>query len=270
MRFPTLALAGALLLTASHIQAQQADTSGFASGQQVAARYDSAFAALVAVARTDTSAFGWLLELARLKAERVGWAYERNGELRAITTIRREAYLVVVPVGDPAYARMGSIMETDHGASVRATRVKADTMAGAWAAIFLAFELSHIRDDLLQLLFEDSKPALFAASSRRAYGAEYLAARALGGRAVEQHMDSVLTAVAPESPKALAEGIRPVIQKSFDRFDALISSQKALTEREEQRRAGVYAVALLLRYAETRGMNDSDFAAALRCVGGCR
>ena len=61
-----------------------------------------------------------------------------------------------------------------------------------------------------------------------------------------------------------------MLQQSFSRFDALISTQKALTERETQRRAGVYAVSLLLRYAESRSVSDLDFAAALRCIGGCK
>jgi hypothetical protein len=269
MRLSIAALVGVLLLPPTDLQSQDAADPNLALGQHVAARYDSAFASLVAAASRDTSTFGWLLELASLKAERVGWAVENRGTLRAVTTTRREAYLVVVPADDPAYARMGSVMETDAGATLRATRVKADTIAGAWAAIFLAFELSHIRDDLLALLPRTAKPAQFATSSRRAYAAEYLAARALGGHALEHHLDSVLTAVAPESIQTLAEGMRPVLQQSFVRFDGLITSQKALTEREEQRRAGVYAVSLLLRYVETRAVSDLDFAAALRCMGGC-
>lgn len=270
MRLCTAVLAGVLFSAPARLQSQDAVDANLALGRQVAARYDSAFSALVVSARQDTAAFGWLLELARLKAERIGWGVELNGSLRAVTTVRREAYFVVVPSDDPAYARMGSIMETDADASLRATRVKADTIAGAWAAIFLAFELSHMRDDLLGLLPDNATPAHFAASTRRAYSAEYQAVRAFGGRAAEQYLDSVLTAAAPESPKALAEGVRPLLQQSFSRFDALISTQKALTEREEQRRAGVYAVSLLLRYAETRSVSDLDFAAALRCIGGCK
>lgn len=270
MRLYTVVLVGVLVSAPTGLQAQNAADANLALGRQVAARYDSAFSALVIAARQDTAAFGWILELARLKAERVGWGVELNGSLRAVTTVRREAYLVVVPSDDPAYARMGSIMETDADASLRATRVKADTIAGAWAAVFLSFELSHIRDDILGLLPQDATPAQFAASSRRAYSAEYLAARALGGRATEQHLDSVLTTVAPESIKALAEGVRPILRRSFGGFDALLTTQRALTEREEQRRAGVYAVSLLLRYAETRAVSDQDFGAALRCIGGCQ
>ena len=265
-----LALVSALLLAPAGLLAQDGPDANLALGNRVAARYDSAFASLVSAARRDSTTFGWLLELARLKSERIGWAVENKGQLRAVTTTRRAAYLVVVPADDPAYVRMGSIMETDPDATLRATRVKADTIAGEWAAIFLAFELSHLRDDILGLLPQNAKPAQFAASSRRAYGAEYLAARALGGPAVEQHLDSVLKAVAPASARSLAEGMRPILQQSGDRFDALLAAQNALTEREEQRRAGVYAVSLLLRFADARAVSDSEFAAALRCVGGCR
>lgn len=270
MRLRLIALAAALLSAPTGLQSQDAADANLALGRQVAARYDSAFSALVTAARQDTAKYRWILELADFKAERIGWGVELNGSLRAVTTVRREAYLVVVPSDDPAYARMGSIMETDPGATLRATRVKADTIAGAWAAIFLAFELSHLRDDILGLLPEDATSAQFAASSRRAYGAEYLAALALGGGATEQFLDSVLTAVGPESLRSLAEGARAILRQSFDRFDAHIATQKALTEREEQRRAGVYAVSLLLRYAETRDVSDLEFAGALRCVGGCK
>lgn len=265
-----LAIALSLALSPLAASAQGDADASLALGRQVATRYDSAFASLVAKARRDTTVFGWLLTLDSLKAARVGWAVEQKGYLRAITTSRRDAYLVVVPPDDPAYARMGSVMETDDGATLRATRVKADTIGAEWAAIFLAFELSHIRDDLLGLLSSTAKPAQFAASSRRAYGAEYLAARAFGGPPLEAHLDSVLAALAPQSPRELAEALLPVLQQSFDRFDTLISAQRALTTREEQRRAGVYAAALLLRYSDAKRVSDLDFAEALRCIGGCR
>ena len=270
MRLLRLAIACVLVLAPLSGRAQAGADANLALGRQVAARYDSAFAALVAAAARDSATFGWLLELATFKSRRIGWAVEREGSLRAVTTARREAYLVVVPQDDPAYARMGSVMETDNGATIRATRVKADTIATAWSAVFLAFELSHIRDDLLGLLPPDAKPAQFAASSRRAYGAEYLAARVIGGPPLEAHLDSVLTALAPRSVRALAEGLRPELRRSFDRFDALVSTQRALSEREEQRRAGVYALSLVLRYSEQHEISDVDFAAALRCIGGCR
>lgn len=270
MRRFGILLSASLLCAATSLTAQDAPSPELALGARVAARYDSAFAALIETASADTAAYGWLLDLARLKAERIGWAYEQNGQLLAITTRRREAFLVVVPADDPAYARMGSIMETDPGASVRATRVKEDMIAGPWAAIFLAFELSHIRDDVLGLLPETATPEQFAKATRRAYGAEYLAARATGGRPLVQHLDSVLAANVTKSAQELAEGLIPVLRQSFDRFDSLISPQKALTTREEQRRAGVYAAALLLRYAERRPLSDTEFASALQCLGGCR
>lgn len=270
MRFLLLALAGALLCVPERLESQGTAASALARNRKVAVRFDSAWTLLAEAARRDSSTFAWLLELDRLKEARIGWAFEQDGEILAITTSRRDAYLVVVPKSDPAYTRMGSVMETDGGASVRATRVKADSIAVAWAAVFLSYELSHIRDDLLGILPESAKPGQLAASSRRAYTAEYLALRALGGRALEQHFDSILTAVAPASVVSLAEGLLPVLRQSFGRFDALLTKQAALTEREEQRRAGVYAVALLLRYAESRGVSDEEFARAVRCIGGCR
>ena len=105
MRLFTAVLAGVLLSAPADLQSQDAVDANLALGRQVAARYDSAFSALVVSARQDTAAFGWLLELARLKAERIGWGVELNGSLRAVTTVRREAYFVVVPSDDPAYAR---------------------------------------------------------------------------------------------------------------------------------------------------------------------
>lgn len=270
MRFGPVALACALLVAPATISAQDAPDQNLALGQVVFARYDSAFLALELRARSDTTAYAWLLELARFKAQRVGWGVEQSGTIRAVTRVRRDAYLVVVPTDDPAYKRMGSIMETDSDASVRATRVKADTIAAEWAAIFLAFELSHIRDDLLGLLSENATQAEFAASSRRAYSAEYLAARVLAGPVLEQHLDSVLSALAPGSVKDLAAGLSPVLRQSFERFDAIVSPQRALTEREEQRRAGVYAVGLLLRFSELNQVADLEFGSALRCIGGCK
>jgi hypothetical protein len=148
--------------------------------------------------------------------------------------------------------------------------VKEDTIAVAWAAVFLAYELSHLRDEVLDLLPPEPKSLQLAASSRRAYGAELAALRALAGSALDAHLDSVIAASAPKTARAFAEGMVPVLQRGFDTFDALVSSQKALTRREEQRRAGVYAAALLLRFAELRFLSDEDFAAALRCMGGCR
>lgn len=269
-RLGTAALVGLLLCAPTRLHAQDGADANLALGQQVAARIDSAFASLVDSARRDTTTFAWFLELARLKSQRVGWAVENHGDLRAVTTVRREAYFVVVPTDDPAYARMGSVMETDRGASIRASRVKADTIAAAWMAVFLAFELSHMRDDLLNLLPQDSKDVQYAKSSRRAYQAEYLAARILGGSALEQYLDSVVSAAAPRSARSFAEGMIPILQQSFARLDAFVSSQKALTEREEQRRVGVFAAALLLRYAERHPVSDLDFATALRCIGGCQ
>lgn len=263
------ALAGLLLLVPTGLLAQGAE-GPLAIGRTVAARYDSAFAVLVARAEQDSSRYRWLLELAQFKRERLGWGVESEGRVLAVTPARRDAWLVVVPATDPAYGRMGSILESDPGATVVSTRVKEDSIALAWAAVFLAFELSHLRDEVLDLLPPEPKSLQLAASSRRAYAAELAALRALAGPAMDAHLDSVITATGPKTAVEMAEGILPVLRSGFDTFDALVSSQKALTEREEQRRAGVYAAALLLRLAEQRFQSDEEFAAALRCMGGCR
>jgi hypothetical protein len=263
-------LALAILCAPASTSAQALSPERLAHGQRVAARYDSAFASLVAIAKRDSAAFAWLLDLSRFKAEHIGWGYESNGRLMAITPARRNAWLTIVPADDSAYARMGSLMESDFDASVRSTRVKADTISAEWSAVFLSFELSHLRDDVLNIMPENPKPSQFDASTRRAYSAEYLAARAFGGRAMEKHLDSVITAMAPQSSKDFAERLISVLQSSFNDFDALVSKHSALTEREEQRRGGVYAAALLLRYAEQHNVSDAAFAAALRCIGGCR
>lgn len=270
MRLFTTTLAAAILAGPAILQAQLAPGPGLVTGRQVAARYDSAFASVVRSARRDTATFSWLLELAQFKAERVGWGFVDHGTIRAVTNIVREAYFLVVPYDDPAYQTMRSVMQSDPTASMYATLVTPDTISRPWAGVFLTFELSRMRDHVLGLMPQPPAPEHLAAATRRAYGAEYLALRAVGGRALDQHLDSVLVAANPQSLMALAQDLPPMVQKSFHSFDALISSQSALTEREESRRGGAYAVALLLRYAEQRRFRDADFAAAVQCIGGCR
>ena len=60
-----------------------------------------------------------------------------------------------------------------------------------------------------------------------------------------------------------------LVKVQFASLDGLISSTKALSKREAERRAGVFAMGLLLRFAAQRDLSDEEIGRAMRCFGGC-
>lgn len=232
--------------------------------------YDSAFAALVATIDSTDTELAPLLSLARFKALHVAWAVERQGAIYALVPSRARAWLVAVPREDPAFARMGSILERDGGASVPAVRIKTEFISSRWAAIFLTFELSGLADDVLDIMPAAPTDADHLAASLRAYELEYLATLAFGGAGYAVALDTLLSNARPATARQLAEQLPVLLRQHFPTLDSHFGGVDALTEREEQRRAGVFAMSLLLRFASRAQLTDEEIGAAMRCFGGCR
>lgn len=258
------------LLNATAAQAQTARADDLALARAVATRYDSAFAAMVARVDSADPQLGVLHSLAGFKSRHVAWAVEREGALFAIAPSQAAAWLVVVPENDPMFARMESILTPAHDATVPATRIKPDTIAAPWAAIFLSYALSHLADQVMEVLPADPSPSDLTRASLRAYGLEYRAAQAIGGRPFVAHLDSIVALERPDSAVALALRLPDVLRRDYDALNGYFGTQAALTDREEQRRAGVLAISVLFRYAGTRNVSDEELGRALHCFGGCR
>lgn len=237
-------------------------------GRVVRAHYERAWTNLESRIDTTDTQFHLLLALTEFKRQHVAWAVERNGRMFAVLPSRARAWLTVVPVDDSAHARMGSIMEADRGASLPSVRVKPDTIAPAWAAVFLSFELSFLADQVLELVPRDAGDEDMQAAIVRAYRMEYLAARATGGPAFVAHLDSIIAAVAPTDVVSFSSRILVPMRAQFDALDAHFGKQRALTRREEQRRLGALVVALLLRYDESNPTTNAVLWRAIQGIGG--
>lgn len=237
---------------------------------RLSVHYDSAFAALVATIDSTDTELAPLLSLARFKALHVAWAVEREGAMYALVPSRARAWLVAVPREDPAFARMGSILERDDGATVPAVRIKTEFISPQWAAIFLTFELSGLADEILEVMPAEPKEEDYLAASLRAYELEYLATLASGGARYAVMLDTMLSNARATTARQLAERLPELLGQHFAALDGHFGGVQALTEREEQRRAGVFAMSLLLRFAARAQLTNEEIGAAMRCFGGCR
>jgi hypothetical protein len=265
------------LILLACVPAVAAEAQAYSSGAEasrdprlraVGARYDSGFAKVVAAVDTADERLAPLRQFARFKKEHVGWAVQYGDTIVAMYPQGGSAWLVVVPPDHPALADLGSVLVPDPTATVPAVRVKPDLIAPVWAGIFLAYELSHLADAVL--LPADPTKSGFRKAEARAYGLEYMATVAVGGPAYVRRLDSLIAAVAPTSLHALASTIPSVLRGAYASLDSLFGDIAPVSNIEEQRRAGVFAVSMLFRFAEVNGRPLSELEAALQCLPDCR
>jgi hypothetical protein len=235
----------------------------------VRARYDSGFAKVVAAVDTANERLAPLRLLARFKNAHVGWAVQYGDTIVAMVPSPASAWLVVVPPDHPALSDLGSVLVPDKTATVPAVRVKPDLIAPTWAGVFLAYELSHVADAVMAVLPADPTESDFRKAQVRAYGLEYMATVAAGGPAYVRRLDSLIALVAPTSLHALASRTVSVLRGAYAGLDSLLGDIPPLSNIEEQRRAGVFAISMLFRFAEVNGRPDRELEAALHCLPAC-
>lgn len=248
----------AAVLTAPGCLAQSRPESDPAT---IRAIYDSAFAyvesALPEDAGEQASPYWPVWALARFRQQSVGWA-ELHGEAYTALTGGPMpcAWLVVVPEGTPARARMVATLQLDPATDLLVAQIAPIRITVPWAGVVLWRQLSLLADYALGASASPPTDEEYFATEFRGYQVELMVADLLSGGLVRLVLDDLLAQGEVTGVESLTDLTSTIVELP-PALEAVLPAPAAASQEEVWLRGGFAIAALVIRYCEQRGLDAS-------------
>ena len=233
--------------------------SSFSDPAAIRAIYDSAFAyveaALPPQAHEQTSPYWPVWALARFRQQAVGWLELRGEGYYALSSGQRPAaWLVVVPDGSPALARMRSGLQLDPTTELLVGQIAPQPITVPWAGILVWRQLSLLADYAVGVIAAGADDEAHYATEFRGYQAELIVADLLSQGAMRLQLDSTLSRAGVSGLDDLAVLIGRTANFAGT-VTATVPADPSASVGEHRLRGGFVIGALVVRYCELRGLD---------------
>ena len=237
----------------------------------IRAAYDTGFARLLAAlppSASDSSSDLWpVWVLGQFRARSATWVTMKGDSYLAIGYGRRTpAYLVVVPPGNKALARMQGYLELDPTADILVAQMAPVQVTPTWAGLFLLHQLSLLADHADGSTTTARSPTDEARSDLQAADLELIAADLLAGGRFRAALDTILSRWHPESTGELVDRIVHASPSEMSAVLAVVPSEPERSAAEAQLRGGVFGTSAAIRYCEVHEFGQDSCATVIKAL----
>jgi hypothetical protein len=229
-------------------------------------RYDAGLATIFALLSSEEArtAYAPLVALQVFREQHVRWAELRDTMYYALESGQGiAAWLVVIPPGHPDLDSIPTTLSIDPTATINVARMKPQLLSPTWAGVALIHELSHLGDRALGL--EPMMPTRkqFLEGELRAYALEMMALDLLTAGKFSAGLTATLEQWMPASVHEVIARVQPLDVGTEIALRLWAGIDPAESDAERLVRRGLYVVALVLAYIDSKGLSSDVVLSAL-------